>query len=743
MSNTHHLALENVNCASCVAKIEAALMDLPQVEKASVNFGARTVHVEGDVSSDVIIHTIQSLGYDASLPGTHTQEAVAEKEFAHYRRLMRKAYVAGVLGLALMVLGFIDVLPPLNTLRGQLVSLCIGGVTLAGMIFAGGYIYKNAWGAFKLHHATMDTLIALGTGAAWTFSMLVTAFPGLFPEGAQHVYFEAAVMILAFINLGAALEVRARGKTSLAINRLMGLQAKTARVIRNGEEQDVPIEAIKVGDKIRVRPGEKVPVDGEVIEGHSTVDESMLTGEPVPVKKTEGDQVIGATINKTGSFIFEAKHVGDDTVISQIIHMVQNAQNTKPPIARLADVISSIFVPMVIIISIITALVWFNFGPMPGVGYIVLTSMTVLIIACPCALGLAAPISVMVGMGKAAEYGTLIRNGEALQSATRLTLVVLDKTGTITQGQPAVIEVIPSTGNTREDVLMLAASLETASEHPLGEAIIAAAHEQHISLASASGFEALSGLGVTGQVNGEEVALGNEKLMVQLGTNVQGFSNEAARLANLGQTPIYISSNGALKGLISVADPIKSDAKAAIQRLLKNKIKVVMLTGDNAGTAHAVAKQVGIEEVVADVMPQDKANVVRDYQQKGYHVGMVGDGINDAPALAQADIGFAIGAGTDVAIESADITLMRSSLHGVVDAMGVSRATMRNIKQNLVGAFLYNTIGIPIAAGILYPFWGILLNPMYAGAAMALSSLTVVTNANRLRRYKSTGGAQV
>jgi Cu+-exporting ATPase len=529
--------------------------------------------------------------------------------------------------------------------------------------------------------------------------------------------------------------MRARGKTSEAIKRLIGLQPRTARIIRNGKEMDVPIEEVGLDETVRVRPGEKIPVDGVIIDGHSNIDESMLTGEPLPVARGKGDEVIGGTLNKSGSFLMQAKRIGADTALARIIELVRSAQSSKPPIGRLADRISAVFVPSVLIIATLTLLAWFNFGPEPRVSYMLAATMTVLLIACPCALGLATPISIMVGVGKAAEFGALIRNGEALQRARSLTTVVLDKTGTVTEGRPRVVELLPAEGRDEAGLLRLAASIEAASEHPLAEAVVAAARERDIAPETVEGFEAVSGKGVRARLAGAEVLFGNRRLMADSGIAVDDWEGRAKALAEAGQTPMYLAVDGALAGLVSVADPIKADSAEAIARMHALGLKVVMLTGDNAATAEAVARQVGVDEVFAEVLPAQKEEKVADLQARGEVVGMVGDGINDAPALARADVGFAIGTGTDVAIESADITLIRGSLHGVVEAIAISRATVRNIKQNLFGAFIYNGIGIPLAAGVLYPL-GILLNPMIAGAAMAMSSVTVVTNANRLRFYR-------
>ena len=612
----------------------------------------------------------------------------------------------------------------------------MGLATLGVMAFSGRHFYVGAWRTLANHTANMDTLIALGTGTAWLYSMVVVCLPGYLPEVARHVYFEATAMIIGLVNLGLALELRARGKTSEAIRRLIGLQARTARVLRDGKELDIAIEQVLRGDLVRVRPGEKIPVDGQVSEGRSAVDESMLTGEPMPVEKAAGDEVVAGTLNKSGSIVFRATRVGRDTALARIIAMVRRAQNSKPPIGRLADVIAAYFVPTVMIIAVLSALAWLNFGPQPALAFAIVSATTVLIIACPCALGLATPMSVMVGVGKAAEAGVLIRNGEALQTASKLTAMILDKTGTVTEGAPRVTDVI-ATGELGEDEIMqLAAGLEAGSEHPLAVAILESAAQRGVSPDRVSGFNALAGRGVEAQLAGRRLLLGNDKLMAERGIDCSARADVARELAAKARTPMYFAVDGTLAAIIAVADPIKADSAAAIRRLRDNGLRVVMLTGDNQATARAVAGQVGITEFYAEVLPEDKAAKVAELQAQGELVGMTGDGINDAPALALANVGFAIGTGTDVAIESADITLMRGSLHGLADAIAVSRATLANIRQNLFGAFIYNIAGIPVAAGVLYPFFGVLLSPVIAGGAMAFSSLTVVSNANRLRLFR-------
>ncbi|MGI0116060.1 heavy metal translocating P-type ATPase [Zooshikella sp. RANM57] len=737
----HQLLVEGAGCASCVGKIEGALKQVSGVEQATMNFAQRIVVVVGHVTDEQLINAIEMAGYRAQVMASSTEkEALDEKskaDFKHYKQLIRNMTIALGLGIPLMVYGLWTGDMTISSTTDQIAWLIIGLLTLGVMVFSGKHFYIGAWKSLKHHSATMDTLIALGTGAAWLYSMLVVILPNSVPEMARHVYFEATTMIIGLINLGLALELRARGKTSEAIKRLIGLQPKTARVVRSEKEVDIPIEHVQLNDIIRVRPGEKIPVDGVVKEGHTTVDESMLTGEPMPVAKGEGDEVVGGTLNKTGSVLFSATRIGKDTALAHIINMVKRAQNSKPPIGRLADVISAYFVPTVMIIAVLSALVWLNFGPDPIVAFALVSAMTVLIIACPCALGLATPMSVMVGVGKAAEAGVLIRNGEALQTASKITTMVLDKTGTITQGAPKVTDIVILSDINEETILQLAASLESGSEHPLALAIVETANERKISLNKTDNFKAITGHGVEASCENKQLLLGNEKLMRAKNVDIDGVEDEIRTLANEAKTPIYFAIDHKLSAIIAVADPIKEDAINAIQRLQKNNIRVVMITGDNQATANAVAKKVGINDFFAEVLPEEKAEKVAILQQQGEIVGMTGDGINDAPALARAHVGFAIGTGTDVAIESADVTLMRGSLHGLADAIAISKATLNNIKQNLLGAFIYNIAGIPIAAGILYPLWGMLLNPVIAGAAMAFSSVTVVTNANRLRFFKA------
>ena len=741
VSHNQQLIIEGAGCASCVGKIEGALKATLGVVSAEMNFADRTVTVSGAAKTEELIKAVESVGYNAKpIDDSSATDALDEKEaadWAYYKKLMRDTFIALSLGVPLMIYSIVVGEMTVETNLERMSWLVVGILTFGVMYFSGKHFYVGAWKSFKNHSANMDTLIALGTGTAWLYSMVVVFAPDAVPLMARHVYFEATAMIIGLIDLGLALEIKARGKTSEAIKRLIGLQAKTATVVRDNKEVQIGIEQVLLNDIVKVKPGEKIPVDGVVLEGHTSIDESMLTGEPMPVEKAEEDEVVAGTLNKSGMILFKATRVGKDTALAQIINMVKRAQNSKPPIGRLADVISAYFVPVVMIISILSSLAWLNFGPDPAIVFAIVSATTVLIIACPCALGLATPMSVMVGVGKAAEAGVLIRNGEALQTASKITAMILDKTGTITEGAPKVTDIVLAKATDEKDVLQLAASLESGSEHPLAQAIVESALDQDIELLKIESFNAITGFGVEASCNNKALLFGNDKLMKLKGIDLTGFVEQAQSLAKEAKTPMYFAVNGELAAIIAVADPIKSDSISAIKRLQTNGIRVIMLTGDNKETAAAVAKKAGISEFFAEVLPEDKANKVNELQDNGETVGMTGDGINDAPALALADVGFAVGTGTDVAIESSDITLMRGSLHGLADAIAVSKATLRNIKQNLFGAFVYNVAGIPFAAGILYPFFGILLSPVIAGAAMAFSSLTVVSNANRLRLFKA------
>lgn len=731
------LSILGMRCAGCVSAIEAALSALDGVVSVSVNFADHSAVVKSQTTPELLIQAVKEAGYDAAVMEGFEDPAEQEaQEMQRYRKLMKKAFVAGAFGAFLMIAEHLDWLPAIGSATGQWLWPEIALVTLGILVYSGWHFYSGAIKSLSLGQANMDTLIALGTGSAWLYSCIVIDYSETLPALAKHAYFEAAVVILAFINLGTGLETMARGKTSSAIRKLIGLQPRTARVVRNGEEIDVPIEDVGLGETLRVRPGEKIPVDGVLLEGHSTLDESMLTGEPMPAEKKVGSEVVAGTMNQTGSFLFQATRIGHETALAQIIKSVRQAQSSKPEIARLADKISGVFVPSVVVIAFLTFFVWYVFGPEPSLGYAFATSMTVLVIACPCALGLATPISVMVAVGRAAQSGILIRKGDALQTAGKLTCLILDKTGTVTEGKPTV-STIEAIDNVSEDhILQLAASIESGSEHPLAAAVLLAAEKKQITLDKVLQFEAVAGFGVTALINQQKVTFGNKALMDLRGIKFLRYNNKLEKLSAQGKTPMLLAVEDKVIGIIAVSDPIKRDSAQAVQRLIKQGIRIIMVTGDNEITAHAIAKEAGIVEVRAQVLPQDKAAIVKELQAQGEIVGMVGDGINDAPALAQANVGLAIGTGTDVAIESADVVILQGSLLKVPEVIELSKATVINIKQNLVGAFFYNTISIPVAAGLLYPLFGILLNPMIAGAAMAMSSLTVVTNANRLRWEK-------
>ncbi len=736
-SEALRLSILGMRCAGCVSAVEGALAAVEGVTSVSVNFADHSAMVTGPADPDALTQAVKSAGYDAAvMEGLEDPSEQEAQELQRYRQLMKKAAVAGAFGALLMLTEQLGWLPDMGSPTGQWVWPEIALVTLGIMMYSGWHFYSGAAKSLMLKQANMDTLIALGTGSAWIYSCIVIDYYGILPSLAKHAYFEAAVVILAFINLGTGLETMARGKTSSAIRKLIGLQPRTARVVRNGEEIDIPIEQVGLGETLRVRPGEKIAVDGVLLEGHSSVDESMLTGESLPVEKTVGAQVVAGTMNQSGSFLFTATRIGRDTALAQIIKSGRQAQSSKPDIARLADKISAVFVPVVVAISVLTFLVWYAFGPDPSLGYAFVTSMTVLVIACPCALGLATPISVMVAVGRAAQSGILIRNGDALQTAGKLTCLILDKTGTVTEGKPVVVSVEALSDRDEDTILQLAASIESGSEHPLAASILAAAEQKQLKLEKVTQFEAIAGFGVSALCGSQRILFGNNALMDSKDVKFTHANDRLEKLSALGQTPMLLAVDGAIVGIIAVADPIKKDSAAAVAQLKALGIRVIMVTGDNQTTAQAIAKQAGITEVNAQVLPQDKAQVVKALQQQGEVVGMVGDGINDAPALAQANVGLAIGTGTDVAIESADVVILQGSLLKVPEVIGLSKATVTNIKQNLVGAFFYNTISIPVAAGLLYPVFGVLLNPMIAGAAMAMSSLTVVSNANWLRWMK-------
>jgi Cu+-exporting ATPase len=736
--------------------LEGHLRAVGGVVDATFNLGTMEVRIEylpGMIDVGQLRRQIEAFGYRVAETPPDSADAAAEDveqaiRAAEYRDLRRKFWIAALLSLPVVVIAMSHGRVPWLDFAG--VNWVQLALTTPVVLYCGAQFYRGAWAAFRHRAADMNTLIAVGTGAAYLYSVAATIAPGFFVRAAgsagHHVdagmvpvYFEAASVIIALILLGRMLESRAKGRTGEAIRRLIGLQAKTARVIRNGREEDVPVEEVVPGDLVVVRPGEKVPVDGIVEEGASALDESMLTGESMPVEKQRGDEVFGATLNRTGSFRFRATKVGRDTALQQIVRLVQDAQGSKAPIARLADIISGIFTPIVLCIAIATFVVWFV-AAAPDVRFstALVTFVSVLIIACPCALGLATPTAIMVGTGRGAENGVLIKGGEALETAHKLQTIVLDKTGTITRGEPTLTDLVPLSAMAEEELLRLSASAERGSEHPLGEAIVRAAADRGISLSEPSQFNAIAGHGIEVDVDGRSVLLGNAKLMADRGIDVgDPASSRLAELASAGKTPMLVAADRRLAGIIAVADPIKPESKDAIDALVRMGLEVVMITGDNRRTAEAVARQVGIERVLAEVLPEGKVAKIKQLQQEKKSVGMVGDGINDAPALAQADIGIAIGTGTDVAIEASDITLIRGDLRGVVTAIALSRATIRTVRQNLFWAFIYNVIGIPIAAGLLYPVFGWLLSPIIASAAMSFSSVSVVANSLRLRRFRA------
>lgn len=736
------LYVPKMSCASCVAKIETAFADASQKDQrdisARVNLADKLVLVSGDIVAKEALEIIISVGYEGELviDARSAAEQKSDDERKEYRRRLIQAGIGLGLGVPLMLWGLLGGEMMVNNAQQQLAWGAVGIITFLVMLFTGAHFYQGMWRAIKAKSANMDTLIALGTSAAWIYSMMVVTAPEWFPADTRHVYFEASVMILGLINLGHALELRARGKTSEAVKRLLGLQVTTATRITESGDEEVEINLLQVGDKLRLKPGDRVALDGEILTGQTTLNESMLTGEPIPVDKTVGDTISAGTVNGNGAVIYRATASAKDTKLSKIIELVQQAQTSKMPIGRLTDKISAYFVPVVVIIALLSSAFWYLFGPQPALSHALVVLTSVLIIACPCALGLATPMSIMVSVGRAAQIGVLVRNGEALQTASKVTTVVLDKTGTITAGKPEVHEIMILKPELDElSLLGDVAALEQHSEHPLASAIIDKAKTVAVKFIEPESFTNIQGKGIVGTVNGKHYSIGNLSLMQQAGIdNLADYQAQISEFANQGQTPVFVASDRQLLAFIAIADPIKPDAMQAVQKMQQAGLKLVLLTGDNQQTARAVADKVGITRVFAEVLPEDKQSKVIELKRAGEVVAMVGDGINDAPALMSADVGFAMGSGTEIAIESADFTLLSTRLVVIADTLLLAKASMRNIKQNLFGAFIYNTLGIPIAAGVLFPFTGLLLSPVIAGAAMALSSLTVVSNANRLRR---------
>ncbi len=738
------LAPGGISCASCVSKIEHALLDLPGVDRAAVNMGTERATVSYDAARlDVgeLRGAITNAGYELlDVAGEAGEQELSDVE-AEARRheladIGRRVSFGAILTAPVLFAVMAHELFAATWVPDLLLDRWVQLALIAPvMLYTGWPIHRTGWAALRHRSADMNSLIAVGTAAAFGYSLFVTLFPGALPADLREVYYEAVGVILTLILLGRLLEVRAKAGTGEAIRKLIGMQARTARVIRDGEEQEVPIDQVVPGDVVAVRPGEKVPVDGDLVEGRSSLDESMVTGESLPVTKEIGDRVIGATINKTGAFRLRATGVGSETMLAQIIRLVEQAQGSKAPIQRVADRVASYFVPVVMFIAISTFVVWFDFGPSPALTFALVSAVSVLIIACPCALGLATPLSIMVGTGKGAQSGVLIRSAEALENAHALDTIVLDKTGTITRGQPTLTDVVAIEGE--DDWLLgLVASAERSSEHPLAQAIVDGAGERELHLSETSEFDSVTGAGLRAVVDGHRTLVGTRRLLREAGVDPTPLEGHAARLEAEGKTAMLIAIDDRAMGVVAVADTVKPDSREAIGGLHQMGLEVAMISGDNRRTAEAIAAEVGIDRVLAEVLPEDKAAEVRKLQEQGKLVAMVGDGINDAPALAQADVGIAIGTGTDVAIEAAEITLISGGLQGVATSLELSGATMRNIRQNLVFAFGYNAIGIPIAAGVLYPFVGLQLSPMIAAVAMAASSLSVVTNANRLRRWR-------
>ncbi|EPX2486891.1 copper-exporting P-type ATPase CopA [Klebsiella michiganensis] len=733
--DSQQLLINGMSCASCVSRVQHALAAVPGVSQARVNLAERTALVMGSASAAELVQAVEKAGYGAEAieDDLERRERQQETAVATMKRFRWQAIVALLVGIPVMGWGMIGDNMMVSDDNRSL-WLAIGVVTLAVMVFAGGHFYRSAWKSLKNGTATMDTLVALGTGVAWLYSMSVNLWPQWFPMEARHLYYEASAMIIGLINLGHMLEARARQRSSKALEKLLDLTPPSARVVTDEGEKDLPLAEVQAGMILRLTTGDRVPVDGVISQGEAWFDEAMLTGEPVPQQKGDGDAVHAGTVVQDGSVLFTASAVGSQTTLARIIRMVRQAQSSKPEIGQLADKISAVFVPAVVAIALFSAAIWYFFGPAPQIVYTLVIATTVLIIACPCALGLATPMSIISGVGRAAEYGVLVRDADALQRASTLDTLVFDKTGTLTEGKPQVVAIKTFTAMDESTALRLAASLEQGSSHPLARAILDKAADQR--LPAVENFRTLRGLGVSGEAEGRRLLLGNQALLNEHKIATAEIEDDMTAQASQGATPVLLAVDGQAAALFAIRDPLREDSVAALARLHRQGYRLVMLTGDNPTTANAIAKEAGIDEVIAGVLPDGKADAIKRLQSQGHQVAMIGDGINDAPALAQADVGIAMGGGSDVAIETAAITLMRHSLNGVADALDIAKATLRNMKQNLLGAFVYNSLGIPIAAGILWPLTGTLLNPVVAGAAMALSSITVVSNANRLLRYK-------
>ncbi|HBK4766678.1 TPA: copper-translocating P-type ATPase [Serratia liquefaciens] len=751
---TTELGIEDMTCASCVGRVEKALRQIPGVIEANVNLAterARVRHSAGIVTTAMLEAAVEQAGYKArrlSAATASSDDQDSERRENEARGLRRSLLIAALLTLPVFVLEMGSHLIPamhhwvlgvLGEQRNAYLQFVLTTLVLFG---PGLRFFRKGVPALLRGAPDMNSLVSVGTAAAYGYSVVATFIPQVLPQGTANIYFEAAAVIVTLILLGRTLEARAKGRTSQAIKRLVGLQAKTARVERNGATLEIPLDQVTTGDVVFVRPGEKIPVDGQVVEGASYVDESMITGEPVPVSKSVGAEVVGGTINKTGAFSFRVTKVGANTVLAQIIRLVEEAQGSKLPIQALVDKVTLWFVPAVMAAAALTFLIWLIFGPTPALTFALVNAVAVLIIACPCAMGLATPTSIMVGTGRAAELGVLFRKGEALQALRDVSVIALDKTGTLTKGRPELTDLVPAEGFDYDEVLALVAAVETRSEHPIAEAIVAAAKQRDIKIAAIEAFDATPGFGVSAKVSGRTVSVGADRFMTQLGLDVASFLPAAQRLGEQGKSPLYAAIDGRLAAVIAVADPIKETTPEAIKALHALGLKVAMITGDNAATASAIARQLGIDEVAAEVLPDGKVAALKQFRSHGARVAFVGDGINDAPALAEADVGLAIGTGTDVAIEAADVVLMSGDLRGVANAIALSQATIRNIKQNLFWAFAYNAVLIPVAAGMLYPINGTLLSPIFAAAAMALSSVFVLGNALRLKRFQAPMGIE-
>lgn len=751
---TTELGIEDMTCASCVGRVEKALRQIPGVIEANVNLAterARVRHSAGIVTTAMLEAAVEQAGYKArrlSAATASSDDQDSERRENEARGLRRSLLIAALLTLPVFVLEMGSHLIPamhhwvlgvLGEQRNAYLQFVLTTLVLFG---PGLRFFRKGVPALLRGAPDMNSLVSVGTAAAYGYSVVATFIPQVLPQGTANIYFEAAAVIVTLILLGRTLEARAKGRTSQAIKRLVGLQAKTARVERNGATLEIPLDQVTTGDVVFVRPGEKIPVDGQVVEGDSYVDESMITGEPVPVSKGVGAEVVGGTINKTGAFSFRVTKVGANTVLAQIIRLVEEAQGSKLPIQALVDKVTLWFVPAVMAAAALTFLIWLIFGPTPALTFALVNAVAVLIIACPCAMGLATPTSIMVGTGRAAELGVLFRKGEALQALRDVSVIALDKTGTLTKGRPELTDLVPAEGFDYDEVLALVAAVETRSEHPIAEAIVAAAKQRDIKIAAIEAFDATPGFGVSAKVSGRTVSVGADRFMTQLGLDVASFLPAAQRLGEQGKSPLYAAIDGRLAAVIAVADPIKETTPEAIKALHALGLKVAMITGDNAATASAIARQLGIDEVAAEVLPDGKVAALKQFRSHGARVAFVGDGINDAPALAEADVGLAIGTGTDVAIEAADVVLMSGDLRGVANAIALSQATIRNIKQNLFWAFAYNAVLIPVAAGMLYPINGTLLSPIFAAAAMALSSVFVLGNALRLKRFQAPMGIE-